>query len=156
MRIPVIEPGVKIGTHVASGASDEYLLFLAQLGIRHVRVHFQPGADGSSHVMHTVDRFGAAGLSIFSVVHLGYQAPEVARGLPGRDKVIGGLVDFIHLMGRLGLHTLEFDFFLYAPLPATGQAVTRGAASREFDLAVARRLPDAFDQCYGEDEMWDS
>jgi mannonate dehydratase len=147
-------PQIRIGTHVPATASDEQLLFLRQLGIEHVRVHFPEDRVRLDDFQATRERFARAGLEIFSVVHPLYRAKEIALGLPGRDQKLAQFAEVIRNLGRAGLHTLEYDFFLYAPLPTTGQALSRGAPCREFDLTQAQAAPLAFGREYGEAEMW--
>ncbi len=149
-----IEPGIKIGTHVAASAADEELRFLRELGIRYVRVHIEAGPDELDALRAAKQRFAAAGLEIFSVVFLLYQAREIAFALPGRDRILSRMAAFLRCMGELGLHTLEYDFFLYAPLPSTGTTITRGAQTREFDLNRAQALPPVVERSYTADEMW--
>ena len=151
-----IPPGTKIGTHVLAGASDAELAFLRQLGIEYVRAHFPVGDDTAEHLARAKARLESAGLRIFSVVSLLYQAREIAFALPGRDEKLQRLAALIRNMGQLGLHTLEYDFFLYAPLPATGETTTRGAVTREFDLAQAATFAPAVEREVGEEEMWAS
>jgi mannonate dehydratase len=57
-------------------------------------------------------------------------------------------------MGRVGIPVLDYDFFLYAPLPATGEAQTRGARSREFDVARAGDFAPVVDTSPTPEEMW--
>lgn len=149
-----LAPGLKLGTHVAADASDDYLRYLKQLGIDHVRVHVPAEADSEAEVRALQARFAAAGLDIFTIVYSLYKAKEIALGLPGRDEKLDRFADFLGTMGRCGLHTLEYDFFLYAPLPSTGYAETRGAASRAFDLAHAEADDLVFGRVYEEEEMW--
>jgi len=151
---PNIAPGIKIGTHVSATADEAELRFLRELGIRYVRVHLNAD-DGSLATLSAVQqRFARAGLEIFSIVYLLYQAPEIAFGLPGRDQILERIAAFIHAMGALGLHTLEYDFFLYAPLPATGISQTRGAETRRFDLGKAVAFPPITDREYSGEDIW--
>lgn len=127
---------MKIGTHISADASDEDLRFLSQLGIEYVRVHLTADPEAhDSRLSGIRDRFAAFGLRIYSLVYLPYQAPEIAFGLDGRDLILDDIARCIEAMGKQEIPVLEYDFFLYAPLPATGTARTRGVPTREFDAA---------------------
>jgi mannonate dehydratase len=145
---------IKIGTHVRADAPDEELAFLRQLGIGHVRIHLPAETVDATAITRIRERFEKANLHICSLVHLLYQAPEIAFGLPGREALFARLAEVIRRMGREDIRTLEYDFFLYAPLPATGHTRTRGARTREFDLAAAAEFPPVIDHAYTPEEMW--
>lgn len=149
-----LPPGMKIGTHVAADAGDDELLFLTQLGIEYVRVHFAGHETQRGQFLAVRQRFEAAGLQIFSVVHPFYRAVEIALGYPGRDAKIARFADVIRELGAAGYHTVDYDFFLYAPLPDTGSAQTRGAFTRVFEQAQAEAEPFAFDRAYSDDDIW--
>lgn len=151
-----ISPGIKLGTHVAAAASNAELSFLVQLGIRHVRVHLEEGDERPAALRRIRQRFEAAGLDIFAVVHPAYKAPEIALGLDGRDEKIERFASVIRAAGEAGLHTIDYDFFLFAPLPATGTGATRGALTRVFDLNAVDPLKPAFDRRYSREEIWDN
>ncbi len=147
-------PGIKVGTHVSATADEERLLFLRQLGIDHVRVHIAEDDDDPVFLAETVAKFSAIGLDIFSVVYGGYKAREIALGTGGREQRLDRLADFIRTMGELGLHTLDYDFFLYAPLPSTSPATVRQARSRAFDMAALPAEVPVFGQHYDDETMW--
>jgi mannonate dehydratase len=144
----------KIGTHVASTAGDSELLFLRQLGLRHVRVLCTEDQDSEPFLRQTVARFAACGLTIESAVYTPYKAPEIAFGLPGRETTLARIAAFIRTMGRVGIPVLDYDFFLYAPLPATGEAETRGAVAREFDLARTGEFAPVVGTSPSPADMW--
>lgn len=146
--------GIKLGTHVSADCADDELLFLRQLGVEHVRVHFAVDQDDPGYVGQVCERFRAAGIEIYSVVYMLYQAREIAFALPGREEIFRRFARFVRTMGDHGLHTLEYDFFLYAPLPVTGEALTRHCPTRSFDIRRARALPPAVDHTPTPEEMW--
>lgn len=155
MNQPILEPGIKLGTHLPASAPAEALRFLRELGLEDVRVHFDVDQDDPALVRSVCDRFAAAGLRIYSAVYLLYRAPEIAFALPGRDAAIERWCRFLRTLGACGIHTLDYDFFLYAPLPATGEAATRGCATRCFDLADAQARPALVSQPCTAEQMWE-
>ena len=148
--------GIRLGTHVAATASEEELRFLTQLGLRHVRVLFTEDQDDEPFLRRTHGRFARAGLAIEAAVYALYKAPEIAFGQPGRDQALARVAGFVTAMGRVGIPVLDYDFFLYAPLPATGEAETRGARSREFDLARAGEFAPLLDASPTPEAMWEN
>src|SRR5262245_19800125 len=76
-RKPVIDEydprNIKLAHRVPSGAGDEELLFLQQIGLRWARVELQAAESDFDALSRVQQRFQRFGMRIFSAVHPAYR-----------------------------------------------------------------------------------
>jgi mannonate dehydratase len=150
------EKNAKLAHRVPSGASDDELLFLQQIGLRWARVELQP-AEADLDALGTVQkRFAKHGLQIFSAMHPAYRSLKVQLGQQGRDQDIALYQTFVKSLGKLGIPVANYDFHP-GNTYTTAQVERRGYTAREFNLDAFRKKVEKqrFDREYTADEIWE-
>ena len=134
--------------------TEDRLAYLRQLGVEALEVRI-PSAE-SSHativdIKRTVER---AGLELHEIMLEDlYSAPSITLNREGRDRDIERFKRFVTDLGRAGVRHTTYAWHTGGAYE-TGRTQTRGAQTRQFQLAAADRLADAYERNYGEDEMW--
>ena len=78
----------KLAHAIGANASDEDLLFLKQIGLRWVRLHYRDWDADVDKLRGIQERFAQYGLQIYSVGHPAYRSAKIQLGQPGRDEDI--------------------------------------------------------------------
>ena len=120
--------------------SDEYLLFIKQIGLDTVLVAGLPeylrNVEG---LLSIKKRYADAGIRVYSVLGpIGMQPKEIVLNMPGRDKLIEEHLDWIRTLSKAGFHYTNSGFMGGTGVWTTGRGGTvnnRGAGTREFDEA---------------------
>jgi len=147
----------KICHAVRWNESDEYLLYLKQIGLHWVSVGF-PSQDFSLGAIRGVNqRFRSFGLEIYSAQHLAYRSFQIQLGKPGRDKQIETYCNFIRHIGKLGIPVSNYDFHPANTYTTAMVSFRRGYITREFNVQDFRSRVEKqrFEREYSAKEMWE-
>ena len=123
----------KIAHAIGANASNDDLLFLKQIGLRWVRLHYGDWDADVDRLREVQKRFAQYGLQIYSASHPAYRSLKIQLGQPGRDEDIELYCAFIRCLGKLGIPVAIYDFHP-ANTYTTNHVERRGYIAREFDL----------------------
>ncbi len=151
------EPGnIKIAHIINWRASDDFLLFCKQIGLRWARLIYndEPGVDALRAVQ---KRFEQYGIRIYSGVHFAYRSLKIQLGQPGRDEDIETYRTFLRSLGKLGIPVAAYDFHP-ANTYTTNMVERRGYIAREFDERDFRAKVEKqrFEREYSAEEIWET
>jgi len=114
-------------------------------------------------MIETRKKLEANGVEVYNIGLLDLHCdPALVPGLRAADQKIEQYKTYLQNLGRAGIHYTTYAHMSNIknqPVPdfyQTAVADTRGAETREFDLAVARNLPSSFDREYAEEQIWKS
>ncbi len=122
--------------------SDEYLLFIRQIGLDTVMVMGLPEDMRSVEGLLSIKkRYADAGINVYTICGpISMQPKEIVLNMPGRDRLIEEYLNWIRTLGKAGIHYTNSGFMGGTGVWTTGRgggASTRGAATREFDVAAS-------------------
>ena len=129
----------KISHAVNWNVSDEYLLFLKQIGLKWVRLSVNQDFEDVKSIQKVQRRFQTYGLEIYSAQHFVYRSLDIQLGREGRDKDIETYCNFIRSIGELGIPITIYDFHPANTYTTAMIATRRGYITREFNLHDFRR-----------------
>ena len=161
------KPGIQIGTHLASTATDEDIQFVRQLGIEWVMTDIPDPED------HTLEnyvalkrRFEQHGLKIYRLGnHSCHNMAEVTLNLPGRDDKVAEYLRYIRTLGQAGIRYATYAHMGTGIWSGEPELVRGGAVARAFRLdrtkeghwAEAKfREPLSHDREYTAEELWEN
>jgi mannonate dehydratase len=118
--------------------TDEYLLFIKQIGLDTVMVMGLPEELRSVEGLLSIKkRYADAGIKVYSICGpISMQPKEIVLNMPGRDKLIEDYLDWIRTLGKAGIQYSNSGFMGGTGVWTTkwgDEASTRGAATREFN-----------------------
>ncbi len=148
-------PGnARIAHIIPSNASDGFLLFCKQIGLRWARLAYagDPAVDAVRAVQR---RFEGYGIRIYSATHPVYRSLRIQLGQPGRDEDIETYRVFLRSLGKLGIGVAPYDFHP-ANTYTTAVVERRGYRAREFKESDFRAKIEKrrFEREYPAEEMW--
>ncbi len=145
----------KIATMVSPLASDDHYLFLKQIGVRWVHVHF-PLETNFELLKNTQERLGRFGIGIHCGIVDHYRSQKIQLGKPGRDEDIEKFQAFIRDLGKLGIYSTGIDFHPGNTYTTTQIVTPRGYKVREYDVEDFHKRVEKpmFDRVYTADDMW--
>jgi mannonate dehydratase len=145
---------LKIGHIINWNASDDFLLFCKQIGLKWARLmyHEDPDVDKMRAIQ---KRFESFGIRFYSAAHYSYRSLKIQLGQPGRDKDIETYQKFLRSLGKLGIPGANYDFHP-ANTYTTNFVMRRGYRTREFSVKDFREKVEkqAFDREYEAEEIW--
>ena len=159
-RKPVLDEydpkNIKLAHRVPSGASDDELLFLQQIGLRWARVELQAAESDFDRLSAVQKRFQRYGMRIFSAMHPAYRSLRIQLGQKGRDQDIETYQTFLRNCGRLGIPLANYDFHP-GNTYTTATVQRRAYNAREFNLRDFRTKVEKprFNRNYKAEEIWD-
>jgi mannonate dehydratase len=118
--------------------TEEYLLFIRQIGIESVLVAGIPKELQNLEGLLSIKKlYTDAGLKVYSVMGpIGIQPKEIVLNMPGRDEKIDEYLNWIRLLGQAGFRYTNSGFLGATGVWTTGKggaSNSRGAATREFN-----------------------
>jgi mannonate dehydratase len=154
--------GIKLGTFFTDKPTDNDLAMLRHAGIDAVSIWTSIANNNAEWMTATRRRIEANGAEVYNIGILDLHCdPTITLGLKGVETKIEQYKEYLGNLGRAGIHYTTYAHMANIkdqPTPgfyATSQGTTRGEApTREFDLAVARKLPNSFGDVYHEDHIW--
>ena len=165
-RFSAGHPGIQIGTYVSSGASDEELQFLQQLGVGWAMLTLEdPEQHTAAHYKQFKERFARFEIQIYRIANSSvHNVEEITLNLPDRDAKIEEFCTFMRNLGEAGI-----PYNTYAHMGngiwSTGQTTGRGGVTaRTLDVLDARghwngkRFSGELThgRPYSEEEIWDN
>lgn len=135
--------------------TDDDLLFLQQLGIRHARIEF--GESTTYDFMKaTQERLRRFNMVIHSAVNYTYRRTRLQLGQPGRDQDIDEFNRFLTDCGRLQIPVANIDWHPANTYTTSEVLTARGYKARQFKLDDFRSKIEkqAFDRLYTADDIW--
>ncbi len=157
-----VPAGTKLGTFFTDRPKEEDLAMLRHAGVEAVSIWTSIENNNAEWMMQTKRRMEANGVQVYNIgigdLHCD---PTLVLGLPGVEKTIEQYKTYLGNLGRAGIgyttyaHMANIKDQKTPGFYQTSPGTTRGnAPTREFDLAIARKLPNSFDKVYHEDQIW--
>lgn len=154
--------GIKLGTFFTDRPNDNDLAMLRHAGVDAVSIWTSIANNNLEWMLTMKKKLEANGVEIYNIGILDLHCdPTIVLGRPGVETKIEQYKTYLNNLGRAGIHYTTYAHMSNIkdqPTPGfyqTSQGITRGGApTREFDLAVARKLPCSFDKDYHEDHIW--
>jgi len=154
--------GIKLGTFFTPDPSDNDLAMLRHAGLDAVSIWTAIENNKLDWFLATRKRMDAIGIEVYNIGIMDLHCePTIVLGLPGVENKIEQYKQYLTNLSRAGIHYTTYAHIANIKnqqVPgfyATSNSITRGnAPTRQFDLAVARKLPNSFDRVYHEDHVW--
>ncbi len=146
----------KLSLHISADPSPDELLFAQQLGVDCVYTWVKPEQRDYDYLVDLRRRVEDAGLILWNVGSYDIaKSDKIHLALPGRDKVITQFQEFLHNLGRAGIHITTFT---WEPTQvwSSEPGEIRGAKTRRVDLDEMYRRPYTHGREYFEEELWDN
>jgi mannonate dehydratase len=158
-------PGIQLGTQMPANASEEDMQFTRQLGVEWVMTGLRPEESTLENYQALIRRFAAQGLKIYRLANDAcHNMEQVTLNLPGREAKIEEYLNYIRLLGKVGIH-----YSTYAHMGngiwSSAREKTRGGADARalrLDTATGRwagktwQQPLSHGRRYTEEELWDN
>lgn len=157
------DSSVKLSERILSDVSDDYLLFLRQLGLSHVDVVLTDGRGPFDR--ETLERIAGRlhdeGFKLGNVNHHYFwssaDADKILLGEPGRDALIDDYIEMLEVAAAVGFQSALVGWrpsrFPYGY--AAGYETTRGANTVHVDHQPEEARELVYGERYGEDRMWE-
>lgn len=147
------EANPKPAVILRSMPTDQQLTFARQAGAEYVEA-WMPDNPSYVDIKQLKQKVEDAGLSLWSTDILeAYNSDKCIRGVSGRDEKIKQLQNFIHNLGKAGIHTTTLGWGLSVGYSTGTTTVRGGCSSRKFDAEkISRSL--LYDREYSEEEIW--
>ena len=145
---------LKFSLPIDPDPADEDLLFIRQLGVRHVYTWIAEEQISSHFVGELKRRVEDAGLVLYNVgnMHVG-KSHEIHLALEGRDRRIEQFQRLIDSLGAVGVGVTTFTWEpdrVWSSEPGS----TRQCATRRVDLEELRGRPFTHGRRYDREELW--
>ncbi len=155
---------MKIGTFFPPNPTEEDLAILRHAGIDAVSIWTTISNNNAGWMIATRKRLEASGVELFNVGILDLHCdPTIVLGLEGFDEKVAQYREYLNNLGRAGIGYTTYAHMANIKIPSvpgyyqTAIATARGGAStREFDLDVARKLPNSHGGEYPEEKIWET
>ena len=88
-----------------------HLAYLTQMGVESVEVRIPDTQSSYDEMARIRDRVEEAGLHLFEIMRGNrYDSPEIAMGLPGRDREIDRFKSFLKDLARVGVDCTTYTW----------------------------------------------
>src|SRR5581483_3497752 len=155
--------GIKLGTFFTDRPTENDLALLRDAGVDTVSIWTSIENNSADWMIQTKKKIEANGVEVYNIGMLDLHCdPTLVLSLPGVERKIELYKSYLTNLGRAGIHYTTYAHMSNLkdqPVPGfyqTSVGKTRGADTREFDRAVARKLPCSFDREYAEEQIWKS
>jgi len=156
--------GIKLGTMFTDRPNEDDLATLRHAGVEAVSIWTTIENNSAEWMIGIRKKLEASGIEVYNIGILDLHCdPALALSLPGVENKIEQYKTYLTNLGQAGIHYTTYAHMANIknqPTPGfyqTSVGKTRGNAdTREFDLAVARKLPCSFDKEYQEEQIWKS
>jgi mannonate dehydratase len=159
-------PGVQLGTQLPPTAGEDDMRFARQLGVEWVMTSLRPQESTLENYQALIRRFAAQGLKIYRLANDNcHNMEEVTLNLPGRDAKIEEYLEYIRLLGKVGIYYSTYAHMGNGIWSSPRREETRGGADARalrLDTAVGRwagktwQQPLSHGRRYTEEELWDN
>jgi mannonate dehydratase len=159
-----VPAGIKLGTFFTDKPNEDDLTMLRHAGVEAVSIWTSIENNNAEWMLATRKKLEANGVQVFNIGVIDLHCdPTLVLSLSGVENKIEQYKTYLANLGRAGIHYTTYAHMSNIknqPTPGfyqTAVGKTRGNAdTREFDVAVARKLPCSFDKEYQEDQIWKS
>jgi mannonate dehydratase len=134
--------------------TDQSMRAVKQLGVDHVLMGGPPMPWTEPQLRAIVDKCKAGGLTVGNMMIAGF--PNTIYGRPGRDKEIELFKDSIRAAGKVGMPTIEYNFYAHRAIEGYYEVDGRGGAGLTgFDIDRVKDLPPLpAEGVHSLEEMW--
>jgi mannonate dehydratase len=138
----------------ARNIDDPSIRAVKQLGVDHVLMGGPPMPWTDQQLRTIVDRCKAGGLVVGNMMIGGF--PNTIYGRPGRDQEIELFKDSIRAAGKVGMPTIEYNFYAHRAIEGYYEVTGRGGAGLTgFDIDRVKNLPPLPEEgIHTLEEMW--
>jgi mannonate dehydratase len=164
LRVAADSPrkGIKLGTSFTPKPTENDLAMLRHAGVDAVSIWTSIENANHEWMLDTRRKLEANGVEVYNIGIIDLHCdPTIVLGLEGVDRKIEQYQKYVADLGRAGIHYTTYAHMANIKIPSvpgyyqTARVPTRGGATtREFDLEVARKLPNSHGQVYHEDHIW--
>jgi mannonate dehydratase len=156
--------GIKLGTFFTDRPNEDDLTSLRHAGVEAVSIWTAIENNTAEWMIEIRKKLEANGVQLHNVGIIDLHCdPTLTLSLPGVENKIEQYKTYLNNLGRAGIHYTTYAHMANIknqPTPGfyqTSIGKTRGNAdTREFDLAIAQKLPCSFDKEYQEEQIWKS
>jgi mannonate dehydratase len=153
---------IKIGTSFTPNPTEEDLAMLRHAGLDAVSIWTTIDNNQADWMLATRKRLEANGIEVYNIGILDLHCdPTIVLGLDGVDDKIEQYRQYLNNLGRAGIHYTTYAHMANIKIQRVPgyyqtsiQTARGGAPTREFDLEVARRLPNSHGRDYPEEHIW--
>jgi mannonate dehydratase len=110
----------------ARNITDKSMREVKQLGVNHVLMGGPPMPWTEPQLRSMVDKCKTGGLTISNMMISGF--PNTVYGRPGRDQEIEQFKDSIRAAGKVGIPTIEYNFYAHRAIEGYYEVDGRGGA----------------------------
>jgi mannonate dehydratase len=138
----------------ARSITDQSMRAVKQLGVDHVLMGGPPMPWTQSQLRDIVDKCKTGGLVVGNMMISGF--PNTIYGRPGRDKEIELFKESIRAARKVGMPTIEYNFYAHRAIEGYYEVNGRGGAGLTgFDVDRVKDLPPLPEEgVHTLDEMW--
>lgn len=155
---------MKIGTFFTPNPAAEDPAMLRHAGVDAVSIWTTISNNTAAWMISMRKRLEANGVELFNVGILDLHCdPTIVLGLEGFEEKVAQYREYLNNLGRAGIGYTTYAHMANLKVPTvpgyyqTSIATARGGApTREFDLAVARKLPNSHERDYPEERIWET
>lgn len=158
--------GVQLGTQMPATATEEDMQFARQLGVEWVMTGLPAAESTLENYQALVRRFAMGRLKVYRLANDScHNMEEVTLNLPGRDEKIAKYLDYIRLLGKVGIHYSTYAHMGNGIWSSPQRETTRGGADARalrLNTAVGRWAGKTFEQPlshgrrFTEEELWEN
>jgi mannonate dehydratase len=140
----------------ARSITDQSMRAVKQLGVDHVLMGGPPMPWTEPQLRAIVDQCKTGGLVVGNMMISGF--PNTIYGRPGRDKEIEFFKESIRAAGKVGMPTIEYNFYAHRAIEGYYEVNGRGGAGLTgFDVDRVKNLPPLPEEgVHTLDEMWNN
>lgn len=172
-KFPLVIPGyfgsragVQLGTQMPATATEEDMQFARQLGVEWVMTSLPAAESTLENYQALIKRFAAGGLKVYRLANDScHNMEEVTLNLPGRNEKVAKYLDYIRLLGKVGIRYSTYAHMGNGIWSSPQREMTRGGADARalrLNTAVGRWAGKTWEQPlshgrrYPEDELWEN
>jgi mannonate dehydratase len=156
--------GIKLGTSFTPNPQENDLAMLRHSGVDAVSIWTSIDNNNADWMLATRKRLEANGIEVYNIGIIDLHCdPAMVLGLDGVDTKIQQYREYLNNLGRAGIHYTTYAHMANIKIQKVPgyyqtsiQTARGGAPTREFDLDVARKLPNSHGNEYNEDHIWNT
>jgi mannonate dehydratase len=156
--------GIKLGVSFTPNPQDNDLAMLRHSGVDAVSIWTSIENNNADWMLATRKRLEANGVEVYNIGIIDLHCdPDMVLGLDGFDTKIQQYRQYLENLGRAGVHYTTYAHMANIKIrqvpgyyQTSVQTARGGAQTREFDLEVARKLPNSHGKEYPEEHVWNT
>jgi mannonate dehydratase len=155
---------MKIGTFFTPNPSENDLAMLRHAGLDAVSIWTTINHNNAAWMIATRKRLEAHGIEVFNIGILDLHCdPTIVLGLEGFDEKVAQYRHYLDNLGRAGIGYTTYAHMANLKVPTVPgyyqtsiETARGGAPTRQFDLEIARKLPNSHGRDYPPEHIWDT